>query len=49
MNWSENIAVIGRPAPNLLRSNPDKVSIRRKVKHAGWDDTFLLALFDQMQ
>jgi predicted transposase YbfD/YdcC len=45
----ENIAVIRKLALNLLRSNPDKASIRRKVKRAGWDDTFLLTLLSQMR
>lgn len=45
----ENIAVLRKLALNLLRSNPDKASIRRKVKRAGWDDTFLLTLLGQMR
>jgi predicted transposase YbfD/YdcC len=45
----ENIAVLRKLALNLLRSNPDKASIRRKIKRAGWDDTFLLTLLGQMR
>lgn len=45
----ENIAILRKLALNLLRSNPDKVSIRRKIKRAGWDDTFLLTLLSQMR
>lgn len=45
----ENIAVLRKLALNLLRSSPDKASIRRKVKRAGWDDTFLLTLLSQMR
>jgi predicted transposase YbfD/YdcC len=45
----ENIAVLRKLALNLLRSNPDKASIRRKIKRAGWDDSFLLTLLGQMR
>jgi predicted transposase YbfD/YdcC len=45
----ENIAVLRKLALNLLRSNPDKASIRRKIKRAGWDDTLLLTLLGQMR
>jgi predicted transposase YbfD/YdcC len=45
----ENIAVLRKLALNLLRSNPDKASIRRKIKRAGWDDTFLLTLLGHMR
>jgi len=45
----ENIAVVRKLALNLLRTNPDKASIRRKIKRAGWDDTFLLTLLSQMR
>jgi hypothetical protein len=36
-------------ALNLLRSHPDKASIRRKIKKAGWDDMFLLSILAQMR
>jgi predicted transposase YbfD/YdcC len=45
----ENIAVLRKLALNLLRSNSDKASIRRKIKRAGWDDSFLLTLLGQMR
>jgi predicted transposase YbfD/YdcC len=45
----ENIAILRKLALNMLRSNPDKASIRRKIKRAGWDDTFLLTLLSQMR
>jgi predicted transposase YbfD/YdcC len=45
----ENIALLRKLALNLLRSNPDKASIRRKIKRAGWDDTFLFTLLSQMR
>ena len=45
----ENIATIRKLALNLLRMHPYKASIRRKVKRAGWDDTYLLGLLGQMR
>ena len=45
----ENIAVLRKLALNLLRTNPDRASIRRKIKRAGWDDAFLLTLLSQMR
>jgi predicted transposase YbfD/YdcC len=43
----ENLAVLRRFALNLLRAHPDQISMRRKVKAAGWDDDFLLSLLGQ--
>lgn len=45
----QNIALLRKLALNLLRSDPDKASIRRKIKRAGWDDSFLLNLLSQMR
>jgi predicted transposase YbfD/YdcC len=45
----ENLAVLRRLALNILRVHPDTASIRRKIKRAGWDDTFLLSLLSQMR
>ncbi|HEX3972086.1 MAG TPA: ISAs1 family transposase, partial [Stellaceae bacterium] len=36
-------------ALNLLRSHPDKASLRRKIKRAGWDDAFLLSILSHMR
>jgi predicted transposase YbfD/YdcC len=44
-----NLAVLRKLALNLLRTNPDKASIRRKIKRAGWDDAFLITLLSQMR
>ena len=33
----------------ILQSHPDRASIRRKIKKAGWDDAFLLALLSHMR
>jgi predicted transposase YbfD/YdcC len=45
----ENLAILRKLALNALRSHPDKASLRRKIKKAGWDDAFLLSLFAQMR
>jgi len=48
-NAPENLAILRRLALNILRSHPDRASIRRKIKKAGWDDDFLLALLSHMR
>ena len=48
-NGPQNIALLRKLALNLLRSHPDKASIRRKIKKAGWDDMFLLSILDHMR
>lgn len=45
----QNLSVLRKLALNLLRAHPDKASLRRKVKRAGWDDAFLLSLIAQMR
>jgi predicted transposase YbfD/YdcC len=45
----QNMAVLRKLALNVLRSDPDKASIRRKIKRAGWDDSFLIQLLGQMR
>jgi predicted transposase YbfD/YdcC len=45
----ENLAVLRRLALNILRTHPDQASLRRKIKRAGWDDTFLLATLSHMR
>lgn len=45
----ENLAVLRRLALNLIRSHPDRISMRQKVKRAGWDDAFLLDLLRHMR
>lgn len=45
----ENISILRKLALNLLRSHPDKASVRRKVKRAGWDDAFLLSIIAHMR
>jgi predicted transposase YbfD/YdcC len=48
-NGPQNIALLRKIALNLLRSHPDKASIRRKIKKAGWDDLFLLSILAHMR
>lgn len=46
-NAPEIIAILRRMALNVLRAHPEKISLRQKVKSAGWDDAFLLSLIGQ--
>lgn len=45
----QNLALLRKIALNLIRQNPDKGSIKGKIKRAGWDDSFLLSLLAQMR
>jgi predicted transposase YbfD/YdcC len=48
-NAPENLAILRRLALNILRTHPDRASLRRKIKRAGWDDAFLLAMLSHMR
>lgn len=48
-NGPENLAIVRRFAINIIRSHPDPISMRQKVKRAGWDDAFLLDLITHMR
>jgi predicted transposase YbfD/YdcC len=48
-NAPENIAVLRRLALNIARVHPAVMSMRLKLKRAGWDDTFLLGLLSHMR
>ena len=48
-NGPENLAILRRFALNIIRSHPDRISMRQKVKRAGWDDAFLLDLLSHMR
>jgi predicted transposase YbfD/YdcC len=48
-NGPENLAILRRFAINIIRSHPDRISMRQKVKRAGWDDAFLLDLLSHMR
>jgi predicted transposase YbfD/YdcC len=45
----ENLAIMRRLALNILRTHPDRASLRRKIKRAGWDNAFLLAILSHMR
>jgi predicted transposase YbfD/YdcC len=40
----QNLSILRKLALNLIRTHPDKASIRRKIKKAGWDDEFLISM-----
>jgi predicted transposase YbfD/YdcC len=48
-NGPENLAILRRFALNIIRSHPNPISMRQKVKRAGWDDAFLLDLLNHMR
>lgn len=48
-NAAANLAILRRLALNLLRTDPDRASVRAKIKKAGWHDPYLLGLLGQMQ
>jgi predicted transposase YbfD/YdcC len=48
-NGPENLAILRRFAINIIRSHPERASMRQKVKRAGWDDAFLLDLITHMR
>jgi predicted transposase YbfD/YdcC len=43
-NGPENLAIVRKLALNILRAHPEKISIRQKIKSAGWSDAFLVNL-----
>ena len=45
----QNLAIIRKLALNLIRQNPDKGSVKGKIKRAGWNEPFLLSLLSHMQ
>jgi predicted transposase YbfD/YdcC len=48
-NAPENLAIMRRFAFNLIRAHPARISMRQKVKRAGWDDAYLLDLLSHMR
>jgi predicted transposase YbfD/YdcC len=48
-NAPENLAILRQFAINIIRSHPDPISMRQKVKRAGWDNAFLLSLISHMR
>jgi predicted transposase YbfD/YdcC len=48
-NGPENLAILRRFAFNIIRAHPARISMRQKVKRAGWDDAYLLDLLSHMR
>jgi len=48
-NAPQNLSILRKLALNLIRQHPDKASIRRKIKKAGWDDQFLISMIAHMR
>lgn len=48
-NAPRNLALLRKLALNVLRTHPDKASLRRKIKRAGWEDSFLASLLAHMR
>jgi predicted transposase YbfD/YdcC len=48
-NAPENLAILRRLASNIVRSHPAPMSMRQKIKTAGWDNSFLLGVLSQMR
>ncbi|MBH5373556.1 ISAs1 family transposase, partial [Bradyrhizobium glycinis] len=49
-NGPANLAVLRRLALNVARAHPDtKISLRLKLKRAGWNDTFFFELLGHMR
>lgn len=48
-NGPENLAIMRRFAFNIIRAHPAPISMRQKVKRAGWDDAYLLDLLSHMR
>jgi predicted transposase YbfD/YdcC len=49
-NAPANLAIIKRLALNVARAHPDtKISLRAKLKRAGWDDSFLFDMLSHMR
>jgi predicted transposase YbfD/YdcC len=48
-NAPENLAILRRLALNIVRCHPDRISLRQKIKRAGWDDAFLTDVLSHMR
>jgi len=48
-NAPQNLALLRKLALNMLRSHPDRGSIKGKIKRAGWNDAFLLSVLGHMR
>jgi len=48
-NAPENLSILRKLALNIHRTHPYRASLRRKIKRAGWDDTYLMATLSHMR
>jgi predicted transposase YbfD/YdcC len=48
-NAPENLAILRKLALNIIRAHPEKISMRRKIIRAGWNNAFLLSLLSHMR
>lgn len=48
-NAPENLAILRKLALNIIRANTDKMSMRQKIKRAGWQDSYLVNLLAHMR
>lgn len=48
-NGPQNLALIRKLALNILRQNPERGSIKGKIKRAAWNEAFLLSLITHMR
>ena len=48
-NAPENLAILLRLAINVVRSHPEPISMRQKIKRAAWDEAYFLGLLSHMQ
>lgn len=48
-NAPEYLAILRRLALNIVRCHPDRISLRQKIKRAGWDDAFLRDILTHMR
>jgi len=48
-NAPENLAILLRLAINIVRSHPEPISMRQKIKRAAWDESYLLGLLSHMR
>jgi predicted transposase YbfD/YdcC len=48
-NAPQNLALLRKLALNIARHHPAKGSMAKKLKRAGWDDTFLLSMLSHMR
>ena len=48
-NAPQNLALLRKLALNIARHHPAKGSMRKKLKRAGWDETFLLSMLGHMR